>query len=137
MEFLESIEMEPKQNNLDLSELLKKQIDSGGAPEATKIHVVDGEVTLEELYKQLLLHEDIFVEVGGESVHRIRKGISSIKAKNNDKLKRADLPIDRFKIDYEIVKEDKEAKLVRLRIRIIKPVLIQVKKIEVADKELS
>jgi hypothetical protein len=126
--------MEPKQ--MDLTELIKRQQDHP-APESTKIHVIDGTVTLEELNKQLLLHEDIFVEINGEDLHRIRKGISSIKAKNNAKLKAAGLPIDKFKIEYAVIKEDVVNHIVRLRIRMVKPMVIQVKKLEAANTELD
>lgn len=120
---------------MSINELVKHQMGTV-APEPTKIHVIEGEVTLEELYKQLLLHEDIFVEVGGESEHRIRKGISSIKAKGNAKLKAADLPIDKFKIEYHVVSRDVQNETVKIRIRVTRPEVVMIKKLEVADKEM-
>jgi len=98
--------------------------------------VVDEELTYADLYKRLLIHEDIIVVIGGEDFYRLRKGISSIKAKDNAKLKEADLPTEKFKIEYDKLDEDRVNKSVKIRIRIVKPDSLVVKSFIVSDEKL-
>jgi hypothetical protein len=87
----------------------------------------DTELTYSEIFKQLLSKEDIIIVIGGEDLHRLRKGISGVKARDNAKLKSFDLPIEKFKIEYDILEKNTEEKTIKLRIRIVKPDTVVIK----------
>lgn len=91
------------------------------------------ELTYLDIYKKLLLSEDMILEIGGEDLHRLRKGISSVKARDNAKLKDSGLPVERFKIDYMMLGENQLTKTVKIRIRIVRPDTVMVKNLIISE----
>lgn len=96
------------------------------------------ELTLVELYDKICIEEDIFIVIDAVEEQRIRKGLSSVKAKRNQKLKDSKLPPDDANLEFKRHEDEELAKQNRVRLQIFmkKKPTITVHKLEVADGEL-
>lgn len=96
------------------------------------------ELTLVELYDKICEEEDIFIVIDAIEESRIRKGLSSVKAKRNSKLKESDLPIDDSVLEFKKHEDEELAKVnrVRLQIYIKRKPTITIHKLDVATGEL-
>lgn len=106
---------------------------------AEPVHEVPAqEFTLVELYDKICTEDDIFIVIDAVEESRVRKGLSSIKAKRNAKLKDNNLPTDDSTLEF-IKHEDEElAKTNRIKLQIFmkKKPTITIHKLEVADGEI-
>jgi len=74
------------------------------------------ELTFAQLYERLIIEDDIILDnMPSMQYPVLRKGLSSYKTKNNDKLKRNDLPTEDRKIEFEII-EFKPSGLIKVRV---------------------
>lgn len=98
---------------------------------------VDGtaEMTLQDIYKQLILKEDIIIIIDAIDETRVRKGLSSIKAKENAKLRDNDLPTDSTTLEYIVHSDDelKKQKRIKLQIFLKQRPTVKIHKMIVAD----
>lgn len=96
------------------------------------------EMSLVDIYENVYTNEDIIIVIDAIDEARIRKGLSSIKAKRNAKLKESNLPTEDLTLEF-VKHEDAElAKQNRVRLQIFmkaKPT-VKIHKLEVADGEL-
>lgn len=89
-------------------------------------------LTYEQVYQKLLEVEDITIDLPGEQVALLRKGLSNVKAKNNAKLKQNDLPIDDRRVEFKVIKEDVTARLTTLKIWLSEKDTVQIKNLRVS-----
>lgn len=94
-------------------------------------------LTLNDIYIMLMEKEDITIEVASEWLHRIRKGVSTIKAKNNAKLKAAGLPTDGSRVEYKIIESNLYNETVKLKIWLVKPEAIPIHGIVISSSDLA
>lgn len=98
--------------------------------------VVEKQMTMPDLYSLLCQHDDIIIIVPGDEVHRIRKGISSLKSKQNAKLKDAGLPADDRRVEYKVLSKDVKTHTVKLQIYFDGGPTVTVKEVIIPDGEL-
>lgn len=93
------------------------------------------EMTLQDIYKQLILKEDIIIIIDAIDEIRVRKGLSSIKAKENAKLRDNDLPTDNTTLEYIVHSDDelKKQKRIKLQIFLKQKATVKIHKMIVAD----
>lgn len=58
----------------------------------------DTEMTVQELYAQLLLSEELILTVERHAVEEIKKSLISVKGKQNTKLRNMGMPVDNTKL---------------------------------------
>lgn len=94
------------------------------------------ELTFSQLYERLLIEDDIILdELDETSVPAIRKGLSSYKTKINTKAKRAELPVEDRRIEFDVLHIYKN-NTVKLRIYFVSEKRVTAKLIN-ADKEMK
>lgn len=107
--------------------------------------VTTPEITYQEIYRELLIHGEIFLaDVAEEDVPKLKKGLSNLKAKDNNKAKEGGLPelIEDRRLEYEIIMPqidaDKGTDPFRVKVRIMlrEPVGIKCRVIP-ADNSLN
>lgn len=93
------------------------------------------EMTLQDIYKQLILQEDIIIIIDAVDEPRVRKGLSSIKAKENAKLRDNNLPTDNSTLEFKVHVDEELKKSGRVRLQMFlkdKPT-VKVHKLIVSD----
>jgi len=95
------------------------------------------ELTFAQLYEKLIIFEDIFLDhLPEEQYAMLRKGLSSYKTKNNEKLKRNDMPTEDRMINFEIIATYDTEVALKVRVWFNNPTKIAAKIIP-ADGELK
>jgi len=75
------------------------------------------ELTFAQLYEQLVIHEDIFCDHLPEEQYSIlRKGLSSYKTKNNEKLKKNGMPTEDRMINFEVTASYATENTIKVRV---------------------
>lgn len=90
--------------------------------------IVVPEITYQDIYKELLIHNEIFLaDVDEHDVPKLKKGLSNLKAKDNNKAKEDGLPElrEERRLEYEVLPDSKEAGKVKVRIMLREPVGIR------------
>lgn len=95
------------------------------------------ELELYDIYKEVLKHDGIIIELFGQDVQRLRKGLSTIKSRSNAKLKDSGLETDERTLQFDVIGEDEKAKIVKLRIWLKETERFKVKNIQPLDGGLS
>lgn len=94
----------------------------------------EDEVSVDELWKQLQINEEIIVVIDRYDEARLRKKLSNKKAKQNAKFKDANLPPEDTVLDFEeIEKSEIEKSQMCLRISLKKPESIKVYKLIIPE----
>lgn len=97
------------------------------------------ELSLAEIYDRIYADEDIIIVIDAVEETRVRKGLSSIKAKRNSKLKDNDLPTDDSVLEFKTI-TTAEGEIpkgtVKLQIYLKRKPTVTVHSLIVADKEL-
>lgn len=94
------------------------------------------ELTFSQLYERLIIEEDIILDdLSTSDYATLRKGLSAYKTKNNARLKRADLPTEERRIEFETLEQYKHG-FIKIRIFFNKQVTITAKPIT-SDGELK
>lgn len=95
------------------------------------------EMTLVEIYDKICTDEDIIIVIDAVDEPRVRKGLSSIKAKRNAKLRDSNLPTDDAQLEF-VRHEDKDIPKERVKLQIFmrKKPTVTIHSLQVADGEL-
>lgn len=93
------------------------------------------EMGLKELYEKLLLEEDIIVVIDKVDETRVRKGLSSIKAKQNAKFKDSGLPTEDSTIEFKVHEDYKVNGRVKLQIYLKQKATVKVHALIIPDDE--
>lgn len=89
------------------------------------------EMTLPDIYAKLLLEDDIIIVIAKEDFDDLKAGLTSVKAKENIKLKAMSMPVDTTKLQFtELTCTDCSALEMRLQISLKKRRTISIKSIE-------
>lgn len=74
------------------------------------------ELTFAQLYERLIIEDDVILDdMPAVQYPTLRKGLSSYKTKNNEKLKKNELPTEDRKIEFEILEHKKDG-LLKVRV---------------------
>lgn len=91
----------------------------------------DNNLSLHEIYAQLLLEDDIIIVINKDDYDAIKAGLTSVKAKENTKLKNKDMPVDTNKLQFSILPcEDCALTEIRLQISLAKRKTFSIKRFE-------
>lgn len=75
------------------------------------------EFTIEELYARLVLDEDFILDmVPVEQLFRLRKGLSNYKTKLNEKAKKAQLPTEERRIEFDTIETNAAKGYIKIRV---------------------
>lgn len=92
------------------------------------------QMTLHDLYAQLLLSEDIIITINSDDFDSLKAGITSVKAKENIKLKNKGMPTDNTTLRFtQLPCEECNAMEMRVQISLTKRRTFTIKKLEVAE----
>lgn len=91
----------------------------------------NNQMTITELYETLILQTSVIITVTAFDAKAIRAGITSIKGKENSKLKRQGLPIDPSRLEFIELACDKKG-FIRLQISLIGKKAFTIASIETA-----
>lgn len=105
--------------------------------EDTSLLGEDVEMTVQELYAQLLLADELLITVESHSADDIKAALISIKAKENAKLKNKGMPVDNSKLNVVIVRDPELAEgFTKLHLTLIKRKTFAIAKIESPSNDL-
>lgn len=95
------------------------------------------EMTLQDIFKRVMLEEDIFLIIDAVEELRLRKGLSKIKHDYNAKLRDNNLEPEDANLEFKVHEDTALPKnQVKIQIYLKKKPTITVHKLQVADGEL-
>lgn len=96
------------------------------------------ELSLTDLYDRVCIDEDIIITIDAIEEPRVRRGLSSIKAKRNAKLRENNLPTDDVTLEFvtHTSEELQKQHRVKLQIYMKRKPTITIHNLQVADGEL-
>jgi len=98
----------------------------------TDVLAEDVSMTVQELYAQLLMSDELILTVEAHAIEEIKKGLISVKGKENSKLKAKNMPTDESKLSITLLKseEDTPPNMVRIHIALARRKSFTIAKIE-------
>jgi len=103
------------------------------------IAVEDEEATalsLMEIYNNVVSNGEIIVTIPEEEEEALRKGLASVKAKQNAKLKDAGLPTDKSTLSYTVTKSKEHEAAIDVHILLSKKAAITVISMKLPDPSI-
>lgn len=95
------------------------------------------EFTIEELYERLVLDEDFILDMlPAEHLNKLRKGLSNYKTKLNDKAKKAQLPTEERRIEFDTIETNVREGWIKIRVYFVGDTKVKGKLIK-SDGELK
>lgn len=111
-------------------------LDSGAAKDTVWIEEDSAQMSLPDIYNQLLALNELIITIPAEEEQHLRKGLASVKAKQNQKLKDSGLRPDNATLSYTVTANKNNPLAVDVHIVLAKRTSITVLSMKRPDSEL-
>lgn len=92
------------------------------------------ELSLADIYNRLLLHKELILTIPKDQEETLRKGLASVKSKQNTKLKDSGIQPDQAQLQYKTIQNEELPDAVDIHIVLSKRTAITVIKVQRPDE---